>query len=156
MILQPRRRKGSGDLPGLQSRRFGPSRVEWWIRLPHASAKVLLIQLPLRRELSEKEGLRLGVLDSNWTQIWTLVGRCCLELELGNYRRIYLLSNILCAAESPTRFPWIINTTLEEKIYIRWCCIDRLSWHNDSGVIAWWLESKCRGRPVSGGGVYVR
>src|SRR5215472_18203990 len=31
-------RKGSGDLPGLQSRRFGPSRVEWWIRLPHASA----------------------------------------------------------------------------------------------------------------------
>src|SRR5579883_2522912 len=33
-----RRRKGSGDLPGLQSRRFGPSRVEWWIRLPHASA----------------------------------------------------------------------------------------------------------------------
>ena len=34
-----RGRKGSGDLPGLQSRRFGPSRVEWWIRLPHASAK---------------------------------------------------------------------------------------------------------------------
>src|SRR5205085_2188094 len=33
-----RRRKGSGDLPGLQSRRFGPSRVEWWVRLPHASA----------------------------------------------------------------------------------------------------------------------
>src|SRR6267142_455130 len=33
-----RGRKGSGDLPGLQSRRFGPSRVEWWIRLPHASA----------------------------------------------------------------------------------------------------------------------
>jgi hypothetical protein len=29
---------GSGDLPGLQSRRFFPSRVEWWIRLPHASA----------------------------------------------------------------------------------------------------------------------
>src|SRR5882672_974988 len=33
-----RGRKGSGDLRGLQSRRFGPSRVEWWIRLPHASA----------------------------------------------------------------------------------------------------------------------
>jgi hypothetical protein len=45
--LQLRRRKGSGDLPGLQSRRFGSSRVEWWIRLPHASAKVSLIQLPL-------------------------------------------------------------------------------------------------------------
>jgi hypothetical protein len=38
MLLQRRGRKGSGDLPGLQSRRFGPSRVEWWIRLPHASA----------------------------------------------------------------------------------------------------------------------
>src|SRR5712692_10201102 len=33
-----RGRKGSGDLPGLQSRRFGPLRVEWWVRLPHASA----------------------------------------------------------------------------------------------------------------------
>jgi len=39
MTLLQRRRKGSGDLPGLQSRRFGPSRAEWWIRLPHASAK---------------------------------------------------------------------------------------------------------------------
>jgi len=39
MTLLQRRRKGSGDLPGLQSRRFGPSRVEWWIRLPHASAR---------------------------------------------------------------------------------------------------------------------
>src|SRR5712664_2714023 len=39
-----RGRKGSGDLPGLQSRRFGPSRVEWWIRLPHASAKLLVHQ----------------------------------------------------------------------------------------------------------------
>src|SRR5207249_3692975 len=41
--LQPlysfRRRNWSGDLPGLQSRRFGPSRVEWWVRLPHASAR---------------------------------------------------------------------------------------------------------------------
>jgi hypothetical protein len=36
-----RGRKGSGDLPGLQSRRFGPSRVEWWIRLPHASAMLI-------------------------------------------------------------------------------------------------------------------
>src|SRR5712692_11160165 len=42
-----RRRKRSGDLPGLQSRRFGPSRVEWWVRLPHASAKCLMIRLPL-------------------------------------------------------------------------------------------------------------
>ena len=37
------RRMGSGDLPGLQSRRFGSSRVEWWIRLPHASAKSFVI-----------------------------------------------------------------------------------------------------------------
>ena len=43
MFLQRRGRKGSGDLPGLQSRRFGPSRVEWWIRLPHASATLLKI-----------------------------------------------------------------------------------------------------------------
>src|SRR3984957_5009293 len=33
-----RRRKWSGDCRGLQSRRFGPSRIEWWVRLPHASA----------------------------------------------------------------------------------------------------------------------
>jgi hypothetical protein len=38
-----RGRKGSGDLPGLQSRRFDPSRAEWWIRLPHASANLLMI-----------------------------------------------------------------------------------------------------------------
>ncbi len=39
--LLRRRRKGSGDPPGLQSRRSGPSRVGWWVRLPHASAKFL-------------------------------------------------------------------------------------------------------------------
>src|SRR6266436_9141424 len=41
-----RGRKGSGDSPGLQSRRFGPSRVEWWVRLPHASARTSFSQLP--------------------------------------------------------------------------------------------------------------
>jgi len=35
-----RRRKGSGDLPGLQSRRSGSSRAVWWVRLPHASANI--------------------------------------------------------------------------------------------------------------------
>src|SRR5713226_2807057 len=35
-------------------------------------------------------------------------------------------TSVLCAAESPTRFPWLINTTFEEKIHIRWCCIDLL------------------------------
>jgi hypothetical protein len=34
---------------------------------------------------------------------------------------------ILCIAESLTRLPCVINTTFREKIYIRWCCIDRLS-----------------------------
>src|SRR6266849_2401011 len=35
-------------------------------------------------------------------------------------------TSVLCAAESPTRFPWLINTTFEEKIHIRWCCINLL------------------------------
>jgi hypothetical protein len=39
-LYSQRRRKGSGDFPGLQSRRFVPSRIEWWVRLPHASATV--------------------------------------------------------------------------------------------------------------------
>src|ERR1700746_328093 len=43
---------GSGDLPGLQSRRFFPSRVEWWIRLPHASANRVSPQLLLAANLS--------------------------------------------------------------------------------------------------------
>jgi TonB family protein len=36
--ILPWGRKGSGDLPGLQSRRRVPSRNGWWIRLPHAPA----------------------------------------------------------------------------------------------------------------------
>src|SRR6202035_1598421 len=32
-------------------------------------------------------------------------------------------------AESFTRLRSVINTTFREKIYIRWCCIDRLSRH---------------------------
>jgi len=39
-----------------------------------------------------------------------------------------------CAAEKPIRFPWTINTTFKKKIYIRWCCIDRLSWHHLLGT----------------------
>src|ERR1700674_1404458 len=30
--------------------------------------------------------------------------------------------------ESFTRLRCVINTTFREKIYTRWCCIDRLSW----------------------------
>src|SRR6266571_4747525 len=37
--------------------------------------------------------------------------------------------SLFCAAESPNRFPWVINTTFGEKTYIRWCCNDRLSSH---------------------------
>src|SRR5450756_876729 len=36
--------------------------------------------------------------------------------------------SVLCIAESLTRLCCVINTTFSEKIYIRWCCIDRLSW----------------------------
>src|SRR6202163_4883371 len=39
----------------------------------------------------------------------------------------------LCIAESLTRLDCVINTTFREKIYSRWCCIDRLSWHALSG-----------------------
>src|ERR1700738_4276614 len=38
-------------------------------------------------------------------------------------------------AESFTRLACVINTTFREKIYSRWCCNDRLSWH---------LLSECR------------
>src|ERR1700692_4155985 len=34
--------------------------------------------------------------------------------------------SLLCIAESLTRLACVINTTFSEKIYSRWCCIDRL------------------------------
>jgi hypothetical protein len=43
--------------------------------------------------------------------------------------------SVFCFAESFTRLPCVINTTFREKIYIRWCCIDRLSPHRLSGII---------------------
>src|SRR5712692_2523958 len=43
-------------------------------------------------------------------------------------------TSVLCAAESPTRFPWLINTTFEEKIHIRWCCINLLRPHRLSDM----------------------
>src|SRR6266571_6497990 len=42
--------------------------------------------------------------------------------------------SLFCAAESPNRFPWVINTTFGEKTYIRWCCNDRLSSQRLSGT----------------------
>src|ERR1700676_1073072 len=45
--------------------------------------------------------------------------------------------------ESFTRLRCAINTTFREKIYTRWCCIDRLSWHlfSESGFLylKWWF-----------------
>jgi hypothetical protein len=35
--------------------------------------------------------------------------------------------------ESLTRLPCVMNTTFREKIYIRWCCIDRLNSQDLSG-----------------------
>src|SRR6266702_4514683 len=56
--------------------------------------------------------------------------------------------SVFCAAESPNRFPWVINTTFGEKIYIRWCCIDRLSSHelseSDPHRALGWFDSSSR------------
>src|ERR1700693_6147506 len=55
-----------------------------------------------------------------------------------------LHSSVLCAAESATRFPWVIHTTFEQKFYIRWCCIDPLRPPDLPGLIAhvaWTLSS---------------
>src|SRR5271169_2932144 len=43
------------------------------------------------------------------------------------FQRLHI--SVLCIAESFTRLRCVINTTFREKIYSRWCCIDRLSWH---------------------------
>src|SRR5580658_5364207 len=47
-----------------------------------------------------------------------------------------LHSSVRCAAESATRFPWIIHTTFEQRFYIRWCCIDPLRPPDLSGLRA--------------------
>ena len=43
-----------------------------------------------------------------------------------------LQRSALCAAESFHRLACIMNTTFREKIYTRWCCIDRLNRHGFS------------------------
>src|ERR1700732_2777937 len=54
--------------------------------------------------------------------------------------------------ESFTRLRCIINTTFRENIPIRWCCIDRLSWHDLSGT-TWKVvrrhKSSCKSRAAS-------
>src|ERR1700681_2279006 len=52
----------------------------------------------------------------------------------------------LCIAESLTRLDCVINTTFREKIYSRWCCIDRLSWQDFTDGMR---------RPVSSGMRYA-
>src|SRR6266699_5197217 len=54
--------------------------------------------------------------------------------------------SLFCAAESPNRFPWVINTTFGEKTYIRWCCNDRLSSQRLPGTerkISFWFGFSC-------------
>src|ERR1700682_19342 len=46
------------------------------------------------------------------------------------FQRLHM--SLLCIVESFTRRCCVINTTFSEKIYIRWCCIDRLSWQGFS------------------------
>jgi hypothetical protein len=41
---------------------------------------------------------------------------------------------LLCIAENRTRLARAINSTLWEMIYIKWCCIDRWSWQDLSGL----------------------
>src|ERR1700682_5025464 len=48
------------------------------------------------------------------------------------FQRLHM--SLLCIVESFTRRCCVINTTFSEKIYIRWCCIDRLSWQDLSGL----------------------
>ena len=44
-----------------------------------------------------------------------------------SFQRLHM--SFRCITESSTRFRYVINTTFREKIYSRWCCIDRLSRH---------------------------
>src|SRR5882672_10750701 len=43
------------------------------------------------------------------------------------FQRLHM--SVRCVTESFTRLRCVINTTFRKKIYNRWCCIDRLSWH---------------------------
>ena len=61
-----RKRRGSGDPPGLQNRREAPSRRLWCVRLAHASANVFK-NLPLQY-------LRIGLLHSGNMLIGLLIG----------------------------------------------------------------------------------
>src|SRR5260370_23901180 len=60
------------------------------------------------------------------------------------FQRLHML--VRCITDSLTRLNCVINTTFREKIYSRWCCIDRLSWHR--------LSDGMR-RPVSSGMRYA-
>src|ERR1700681_3266758 len=61
----------------------------------------------------------------------------------------------LCTS-SLTRLACVINTTFSEKIYSRWCCIDRLSWQalsevkrmDATALLPAWLWLKNHRRPA--------
>jgi AraC-like DNA-binding protein len=48
-------------------------------------------------------------------------------------QRIHM--SVLCIADRLTRLPCVLNAIFREKIYIRWCCIDRLSSDRLAGPI---------------------
>ena len=66
----------------------------------------------------------------------------------GDQSKISLLATIVCnwIAENLTRLACVMDATFREKIYIRWCCVDRLNSHR--------LSDGMR-RPVSDGMRYA-
>jgi hypothetical protein len=59
--------------------------------------------------------------------------------------------SVLWFAESFTRLGCVINTTFREKIYSRWCCIDRLSWHvlPECGIVRFPVSGNLSGLGLS-------
>ena len=78
---------GSGDLPGLQSRRFDPSRVEWWIRLPHASAKPSVYAV-----LAGETGSNLGIGSNCKPILWDSWASAFRRCRVGAHPELPLLT----------------------------------------------------------------
>src|ERR1700730_14299499 len=66
--------------------------------------------------------------------------------------RQHKLNGHVVLAEGSSNLPCVINTTFREKIYSRWCCIDRLSWHRFSGVGPQNLAIPAKAAPGQGEG----
>src|SRR5882757_10062159 len=88
-LKYPRRRKGSGDLHGLQSRRFGLSRTEWWVRLPHASANSFRRRTKRLHSIDLRKSTRVVW----WNVLYVSLRRCRAAEALKQIeRRPYALS----------------------------------------------------------------